>query len=94
MKFMILALLAVAGCRLGPGPDQPVEPGPPPEPAPGATACERACARADQVCPAKGGPLCVEACERYESLGPGFTRHPQCQAQAVDCSEIDRCRAE
>jgi hypothetical protein len=101
--FITIALLALAACRPLPEPNTPPGPVPdddPPVPAPDAgpvaTACERACARADQLggCDGAGGPQCPEACERYEAMGGAFARNPECQAKASTCAEHEACRSQ
>lgn len=93
----------VAGCPSGPPTPSPVTPPEPspdpphPEPDPAATACERVCARADELaragCAGVGGPDCPEACERYERMGGAFARNPECQAKAASCEQYDACRS-
>ncbi len=95
--LLAAALLALSPCAPMPGPVTPPGPDPvtptPPEPGPGATDCERACARADQLHCDSGGPLCVKACDRDQQLGGEFDRHPICQSQASTCAAIEACRA-
>lgn len=88
---LVLALSSCATVPPGPGPVDP----PSPDPVPGATPCERACARADELggCDGAGGPRCPEACERHEKLGGNFRRNPECQAQARTCAEHAACRS-
>lgn len=93
--FLIVALLALSPCAPVPEPVTPPTPTPVPPPSPpgpGATPCERACARADELHCDSGGLDCVNACERDQGLGGAFDRHPDCQAQAANCDEIERCR--
>lgn len=98
--FACVALLLLAGCRPLPDPQEPPGPSPVPVPpsepdgGPAATACERACSRADELegCTQHGGPDCPEACERYEAMGGAFARNPECQAKARTCAEYLACR--
>lgn len=99
--FVAAGVVLGSGCGPFPDPETPPaptpEPGPPPDPdpVPAATACERACARADELdgCAQHGGPDCPEACERYEAMGGAFARNPECQAKARTCAEYSACRS-
>jgi len=101
--FSCWVVLIGLACRPLPEPVTPpgpvVDPVDPPsdlDAGPGSTACERACAKADELdCDHDGAPdpQCPGACERYEEMGGAFRRNPECQARASTCAEHKACRA-
>jgi hypothetical protein len=100
LPLLAAALLALAlGCSgsvsASTGPAKPPAPGP--GPAPSGTACERGCARLQELECAAYAPDCVPACQniesRYQRRESALTLNPSCLALIATCTEADTiCR--